>query len=104
VERASKWSEKAKRRRTDSWERPMGVVIQEGRAGYGIEELVQVGLVREILALVVRAGVEKAVGFIDDEELPLGVDHAGDELEDEAAIQESPLAEGDGKEARRLAD
>ncbi len=81
-----------------------GVGDPEDRAGYRIEKLVEVGLVREILALVMRAGVEEAVGFIDDKELPLGVDHARDQLEDEAAILEAPLGKGDGEEARRLVD
>lgn len=81
-----------------------GVGDPEDRTGHGIEELVEVSLVCEILALVVRARVEEAIGFIDDEELPLGVDHARDQLEDETAILETPLGEGDREEARHLAD
>jgi len=80
-----------------------GVGDPEDRTGYGIEELVQVGLVREILALVVGAGVEEAVGLVDDEELSLAIDHARDQLEDESPILKAPLGEGDGEEARRLA-
>jgi hypothetical protein len=37
-----------------------GVGDPKDRAGHGIEELVEVGLVREILTLVVRTGIEEA--------------------------------------------
>ena len=50
------------------------------------------------------AGVEEPIGFIDDEELSLAIDHARNQLEDETAILNAPLSEGDGEEARHLAE
>ena len=65
---------------------PQGVRDPDDRAGRCVEEDVEPGLVDKVVAVVSGLRIQNGVGFIDNEDLVLGINRAGYKLEGEAAI------------------